>query len=152
MLTMQSLAAKRRIKGKRGFTLMEILIVLAIIAMLVGLIGTNIFARYNKAQKDTTAVQIKNVMMLLDQLKLDIGRYPTDDEGLQILVTDPGVPGWNGPYTQGGTLPQDAWKHDFHYQAPADADGEPVVMSFGADDKEGGTGSNGDVASSLPAG
>lgn len=152
MLTLQTLAAKRQIKGKRGFTLMEILIVLAIIAMLVAIIGPNIFKRFSHAKVTNTAIQMKSLESGLQALKLDIGRDPTDDEGLALLVTDAGVTGWNGPYITGNVLPKDAWGNDYIYQAPADSQSEPVILSYGADGKEGGAGDDADITNAATAG
>jgi len=85
----------------------------------------------------------------LDRFKLDVSRYPTDEEGLMALIRKPGdITGWNGPYLDGSYMPKDAWNHDFIYDV--DSSGKAVIISLGADGKEGGEGLNADLHSTDP--
>ena len=94
----------------------------------------------------TTKTTMATLETALDRFKLDAGRYPTDEEGLMALVRKPGdITGWNGPYLDGSYMPKDAWNHDFVYDV--DSSGKAVIISYGADGKEGGEGLNADLRS-----
>jgi general secretion pathway protein G len=133
---------RRRI---RGFTLMELLVVLAILGLLMSLVGPAVLNQLGGAKSKTAAIQVKDIEQALEMYKLDVGRYPTTEQGLVALVQNPGgVSGWNGPYLKGGKLPQDPWKQDYHYRFPG-VRGEVDIYSFGMDGTEGGDGENADV-------
>jgi general secretion pathway protein G len=137
---------RREVAGKGGYTLLEMLIVLAIIALIAALVGPRLFAEFDKSKVTAARVQAKSLRSALDTLELDIGRFPTDSEGLQLLVQPAdGVANWHGPYLS-SAVPKDPWGHDYVYQAPKDSGQEPHVISYGADGKEGGTGDNADIA------
>jgi general secretion pathway protein G len=137
-------ARVRRAAGKAGYSLMEILIVLAIMGLLVALVGPQLANLFGGAQSKTATAQIKTLKETLHTMNLDIGRYPSQEEGLNLLVQAPGdgVANWNGPYLD--KLPQDPWKQPYVYTAPGDS-GEPTVSSLGKDGKPGGTGANADI-------
>lgn len=129
----------------RGFTLMELLVVLAILGLLMSLVGPAVLNQLGGAKSKTAAIQVKDIEQALEMYKLDVGRYPTTGQGLVALVQKPdGVGGWNGPYLKGGKLPQDPWKQDYHYRFPG-VRGEIDIYSFGMDGTEGGDGENADV-------
>ena len=131
--------ARRR---ARGFTLIELLVVLAILTLLAGLVGPRVLGQLGGAKAKTAAVQIADLDNSLELFKLDVGRYPTTQEGLQALVTKPGaVNGWNGPYLKGG-VPSDPWGNPYRY---ANNGGAIEIISLGADGAAGGDGENADV-------
>ncbi len=130
---------------KAGFSLLEILIVLTIIALIAALVGPRLLAQLDRSKVMAARVQVRALQSAIGTLHLDIGRYPTPSEGLNLLVTDsPPAPGWAGPYLS-GSLPLDPWRHPYVYEAPADSSGQPKVYSYGADGKAGGEGLNADV-------
>jgi len=128
----------------RGFTLIELLVVLAILTMLAGLVGPKVLNQLGGAKSKTAGVQIADLDKALELFKLDVGRYPTTQEGLAVLVTKPGnANGWNGPYLKGG-LPSDPWGNPYRYVNPA-SDGGMEILSLGADNAPGGDGENADI-------
>ncbi len=136
---------ERRLKRKAGYSLLEILIVIAIIALLVTLVGPQLFKMFGGAQSKAATAQIRSLKTAMSAMHLDIGRYPTEAEGLSLLIQAPGegVPNWNGPYLD-GELPKDPWGEDYRYIAPV-GDEQPKIGTFGEDKKEGGSGANADV-------
>ncbi|HEX3918734.1 MAG TPA: type II secretion system major pseudopilin GspG [Caulobacteraceae bacterium] len=144
------LARRRRaaLAAKAGYSLLEILIVLAIIALIAALVGPRLFAQLDHAKVTTARVQTRSLESALQTMELDIGRYPTESEGLNLLVTGDrkSVAGWNGPYLS-GNLPNDPWGHAYVYDPPADAAHGPKVHSLGSDGKPGGTDNAADIYS-----
>ena len=132
--------------SKAGYSLLEILIVLTIIALIAALVGPRLFAQLDRAKVTTARVQVRSLETAVQTMQLDIGRYPTQAEGLDLLVkADPKtVTGWYGPYLSGG-LPNDPWGHPYVYVAPVDATHPPTVFSYGADGKPGGQGNAADI-------
>lgn len=107
-----------------GFTLLELLVVIAILGLLAALVGPRIFNALSGAKNKLVAQQIDNIGGALDMYKLDVGSYPTGEQGLQALVTKPSdVNGWNGPYTKSGSVPKDPWDHDWTYHQPSTRQG-----------------------------
>ena len=105
--------------GQRGFSLVEMLVVLALIGMVTALIGPQVVGYLGGAKEDTAKAEIANLETSLDLFKLDVGRYPNDREGLQALVAKPsGVDRWHGPYLQHADVPADPWGHPYVYQTP----------------------------------
>ncbi len=131
----------------RGFTLIELLVVLAILAMLATVAGPAVMKQFGGAKSKTAIVQIANFENALDTFRLDVGRYPTNNEGLQALIANPGsLTGWNGPYLKGSSLPADPWGNPYHYANPG-ASGGMEVFTLGADNAPGGDGENADIRS-----
>jgi general secretion pathway protein G len=136
--------------------LLEILVVLAIIALVAAVVGPRLFAQLDRSKTQSARLQIRALEAALETMRLDIGRLPTEEEGLALLVEgDPEtVPGWQGPYID-KALPADPWARPYVYVAPsAEATGVPgapeavaTVLSYGADGTEGGEGVNADVSS-----
>ena len=133
--------------GRRaGFTLIELLVVLAILGLLIGLVTPQVMKYLGKARSDTARVDIRNIGIALDLFRLDLGRYPTQDEGLKALVQQPpGLQRWQGPYLKETQVPTDPWTRPYHYQIPSQHGGDYDLYTLGADDAPGGTGENQDV-------
>jgi general secretion pathway protein G len=126
-------------------TLIEILVVLVLIGVVLGVVGGNFIGRGEKAKADAARIEIGQIGQSLDLYKLEIGRYPTTQEGLQALIAAPaGVSNWNGPYWKKSTVPKDPWGNEYKYAAPGQR-GPYDILSWGADGKEGGEGVNADI-------
>lgn len=115
-----------------GFTLLELLVVLVIIGLLAGIVGPRLFANVDKSKETTAKAQIHVLSKAVDQLRLDIGRYPTAQEGLALLMTPPsdGTPGWSGPYLK-KAAPLDPWGRPYHYTSPGAHNADYDVVSYG---------------------
>lgn len=165
MIALHSAQSRRRsIKARRrdrtGYSLLEILVVLAIIALIAAVVGPRLFSQLDRGKTTTARLQIRSLEAAVETMRLDIGRLPTEQEGLQLLVQAEAsqVPGWSGPYLE-KSLPSDPWARPYIYVAPSpDATGAPGapsaqahVMSYGADGTEGGEGVNADVTSDPAA-
>jgi general secretion pathway protein G len=128
-------------------TLIEILVVLVLIGIVLGIVGGNFIGRGEKAKADAAKIEIGQIGQALDLFKLEVGRYPTSQEGLQALITaPPGLSSWNGPYWKKSTLPKDPWGNEYKYTAPGQH-GAYDILSYGADGREGGDGTDKDIAS-----
>ena len=136
-------------KHVSGMTLIEILVVLVLIGIVLGIVGGNFIGRGEKAKGDAAKIEIGQIGQALDLYKLEIGRYPTTQDGLQALIQAPsGASNWNGPYWKKSTMPKDPWGTDYKYTSPAQSGGPYEISSYGADGKEGGEGANQDIMSS----
>lgn len=130
-----------------GFTLIELLVVLAILGLLAGLVGPQLIKHLGESKSKTAKLQIEELASALDMYKLDVGKYPATDEGLNALVEAPGSAKiWNGPYLRKKKIPMDPWNNPYHYAAPGQH-GKFDVFSLGADGAEGGEGEDADVVS-----
>ncbi len=135
----------KRLKNRQGFTLIELLVVMVILGLLAALVGPRLFGHVGAANQKAAKTQIEMLGQALDAYRLDVGKYPSTTEGLNALVTNPGVEGWNGPYLKKG-LPNDPWKKPYQYQSPGDH-GDYDIVSYGADGAPGGEGESKDVTS-----
>ncbi len=133
-------------KRRAGFTLIELLVVMLILGLLAALVGPKLFGKVGKAKIRAAKAQISLLEDALDAFRLDVGRYPTTEEGLQALVEQPsGVTKWDGPYLK-KKVPKDPWGHDYVYKCPGEH-GDYDLYSLGADGEEGGEGENADITS-----
>ena len=129
---------------KDGITLIELLVVMVIIALFATLVGQRVFRNVEKARQTTAKAQIGEFESVLDAFRLDVGRYPTSEEGLQSLRVRPGtLERWDGPYLR-KDVPQDPWNHPYIYRCPGQH-GDFDLLSYGADGQEGGDGDAADV-------
>lgn len=131
----------------RGFTLLELLVVVAIIGLLVAYVGPRYAAQLGKSETAAARAQLEALARALDTYRLDTGRYPTAAQGLAALRERPaGEPRWNGPYLQ-KDVPPDPWGKPYAYRTPpAGGKGDFELLSFGRDGAPGGSGENADVA------
>jgi general secretion pathway protein G len=133
--------------GSPGFSLIELLVVLAIIGLIVGLVGPKVLNYMASSRAKTAGLQVQNFRQSLDLYYLDVGRYPTTSETLSALVQQPAaVDQWKGPYLKTGAVPADPWGQPYRYTSPGEH-GDYDISSLGADGREGGSGENADVTS-----
>lgn len=129
---------------QHGFSLIELLVVLLIIGLLVGYVGPNYFKKADQAKVTAARGQIEALSKALDQYRIDVGRYPTSEQGLAALMEQPeGAKNWQGPYLK-KAVPNDPWDHSYEYKAPGEH-GEFDLSSPGADGKPGGEGLDTDI-------
>ena len=134
------------IDNPKGFTLIELIVVMVILGLLATLVGPRIFGKVEKAKYNAAKTEIEMLGQALDLFRLDVGRYPSTEEGLQALREDPGIEDlWDGPYLK-KAVPTDPWKNEFHYQSPGDH-GDYDLYSYGADNSSGGEGEAKDIVS-----
>lgn len=142
---MNSMASWNRTKrGIGGFTLMELLVVLAILGLLMSLVGPQVLNQLGGAKTKTAAIQIRDLESALEIYKVDVGRFPSTEQGLKALVNKPaGVAGWNGPYLK-SEVPLDPWDREYIYKYPGDR-GEVDIISYGQNGSPGGEGEDSDI-------
>jgi general secretion pathway protein G len=129
----------------RGFTLLELLVVMVIIGLLAGLVGPRYFAQVGKSQVKVARSQIEELEKALDQYRIDMGRFPSTEEGLDALVSSPiNEPDWSGPYLK-KAVPLDPWGHPYVYANPGTHNNDIDLLSFGKDGRPGGSGENADL-------
>ncbi len=131
--------------SSRGFTLLELLVVMVIIGLLAGYVGPKYFAQIGKSEVKTAKAQIDALGKALDQYRLDTGHYPSTAQGLAALVARPtGEAKWDGSYLQKNTVPPDPWGNPYVYKQPGDH-GDYDLLSYGQDGQLGGTGQAADI-------
>ncbi len=129
---------------QQGFTLLELLVVMVIIGLLAGYVGPKYFAQIGKSEIKATRAQIDALEKALDQYRLDVGRYPSTEQGLNALMKQPaGETRWQGPYLR-KDVPLDPWGAAYQYRQPGEH-GEFDLFSFGKDGKAGGDGEAADI-------
>lgn len=136
------------IRRTRGFTLLELLVVLVIIGLLASLVGPKLFGKVDSAKVQTAQTQVKMLKGALETMRLDIGRFPTAAEGMALLNEAPRderiAPRWKGPYLD-QAVPLDPWGASYQYSVPGSGGQAFSLYSFGADGKRGGEGNDADV-------
>lgn len=138
---------RKRKRNEQGFTLVEIMIVVIIIGLLAALVGPKLFGKLGESKTKIAKAQIEMLGQALDNLRLDVGRYPTSEEGLKALVEKPsGMEGWKGPYLKKKEIPNDPWNRPYVFRSPGQH-GDYDLFSYGLDGTEGGEGENEDVVS-----
>lgn len=134
------------IKNKKGFTLIELIVVITILGLLAALVIPKMFGRIGESKQKAAKAQIELFATAFDAFRLDTGRYPTTDEGLQSLRSKPtGNDKWKGPYLP-KDIPLDPWGNAYQYKSPGEH-GDYDLLSFGADNVLGGEGENQDIVS-----
>jgi general secretion pathway protein G len=137
---------RRRAHGQRGFTLVEMLVVITIIGLIMGLIGPRVLSYLSESKVKTAKIQIQSFVTALDLFYLDMGRYPSSSEGLAVLTNDPGgLRTWNGPYLKASGVPNDPWGHPYVYRSPGERNNYDII-SYGSDGQEGGSGTAADIS------
>lgn len=140
--------------SQKGFTLIEMLVVLVLVGLLASLVGPRLFSRVDTAKVQTAQAQIKLLKGALETMRLDLGEYPSVPEGLNWLASAPTdsmmALRWRGPYLDGG-VPMDPWGRPYQYTPPIDSRQPFQLISFGADGKLGGTGNNADIGDVPPS-
>ena len=130
---------------ERGFTLVEMLVVITIIALIMSLVGPRVLNYLSESKVKAAKIQMQSFSSALDLLYLDTGRYPSSAEGLTTLVKPTSaMRGWNGPYLKGGNVPNDPWGKPYVYRSPGERS-KYEITSYGADGQEGGTGTAADI-------
>lgn len=128
-----------------GYSLVEVMVVMVIVAILVGLVGPRVIGYLGRARAQSAEVQIGNISAAMDLFLLDVGRYPTEREGLSALIQTNGrITGWRGPYLGEDALPTDPWGRPFRYDITRDGQSFRI-FTYGADDQPGGEGENADI-------
>jgi len=137
--------AKTR-RRNRGFSLIELIVVLVILGLLATVVGPKVMDRLGRGKSEIAKLQIDQLEGALGLLRFDVGRYPTTSEGLPALIDNPGIENWAGPYLDKRTLPKDPWGREYQYRAPGQY-GDFDMYSLGADGVEGGEDDSADVTS-----
>ncbi len=136
----------RRIANRLGFSLIELLIVMIIMGLLASLVGPRMFGKLDMAKQKTASSQMAMLLTALDSYRLDLGAYPTTEQGLEILYRNTAnISDWNGPYVA-KEIPLDPWGNPYIYRNPGQH-GEIDILTFGADGREGGEKENADIGS-----
>ena len=142
-LRLRKAGSRRR---QAGFTLVEMLVVITIIGLIMALVGPRVLTYLSDSKAKAAKIQIESFSSALDLYFLDLGRYPTSNEGLAALTQKNNALGWNGPYLRGGVVPNDPWGHGYVYRSPGER--APFdIISLGSDCQEGGSGTAADIAS-----
>ena len=137
---------KQRNRDRKAFTLVELMVVIVVIAMVMALVGTNVMKRFGRAKAELAKPKIALLEQAINQFAVDVGRFPDDAEGFDVLVENPGeLEGWNGRYVKPSQL-LDPWGNPFIYVAEGEINPDSFdIICLGADGQQGGEGDNADV-------
>jgi general secretion pathway protein G len=137
-------SGKQFLRRSAGFTLLELLVVMLIIGLLAGYVAPRYFAQIGKSEVKAAKAQIDALEKALDQYRLDVGHYPTTEQGLNALMVRPAEETkWQGPYLK-KAVPMDPWGHPYQYKSPGEH-GEVDLLSFGKDGQPGGSDEAADI-------
>lgn len=137
----------RKPSDEDGYTLSELLIVLAVLAMVVAAVTPALLSRFNSGKIRSAQLQVNTIAMAMDEFLVDVGRYPTVDEGVDALWSEPSdVGGWQGPYVRSPATLDDPWGNRFVVRSSLDPNIPPAVVSLGADGAPGGEGPAADIS------
>ena len=135
-------------RRERGFSLIEIMVVMVIIGMLMAVVAPRFIRQSEKAAAKAARVQVESMGTTLDTFRLDVGRYPTTQEGLAALIQRPfGIERWDRPYLKQNVIPPDPWQRPYYYRSPGEGGRPYDLYSLGADGAPGGESDNRDVTS-----
>ncbi len=137
---------EKRNAAQRGFSLIELIVVLVILGLLATIVGPRVIEQLSKGKANIAKVQVADLEGALGLFRFDVGRYPTTAEGLNALLENPGLDNWSGPYLTKSSLPKDPWGHEYQYRSPG-MHSDYDLYCLGADGVEGGEGDNADVTS-----
>ncbi len=140
------LPLSRRSRAAAGFSLLEMIIVLVLMGLIAALVVPRLTGVLGKNKVRATKVQIQLLATAIERYQIDVGKYPTQEQGFSALLTKPQdveADAWDGPYTEKNFVPKDAWNHEFIYNAGKDS--RYVIMSYGADGQPGGEGDDADL-------
>jgi general secretion pathway protein G len=139
------MAVRRHDTARAGFTLLELLVVVAILGLLAAFVGPRYFGQLGKSESGVAAAQVRSFVDALDAYRVDLGRYPTSAEGLTALVERPaGDSRWRGPYLR-KAVPLDPWGRPYLYRSPGQGGADYDLLSYGKDGAPGGSGADADV-------
>ncbi|MBL8537055.1 MAG: type II secretion system major pseudopilin GspG [Hyphomonadaceae bacterium] len=140
----------RKPRTLKAYTLTEMLVVLVIVGLLAAIVGPRLFSRLDDAKVRSARLQMTSLQTAIDLFRIDTGRLPSPEEGLNVLVSAPAAePNWLGPYIARAAIPPDPWGREYIYEAGAEGF---RIVSYGADGREGGAGANTDVIMDIAAG
>ena len=143
---MRRSAVRRRLSGDEGYTLTEILVVMAVIGLIAAVLTPGLVGQLGRSRTKAAQVQVETVATAVEMFRSDVGRYPSQAEGLQSLIAQPGAAeGWTGPYVKSAKALKDPWGNDMTYRLSDDGRSF-LVTSHGADGQENGQGLNRDLA------
>jgi general secretion pathway protein G len=137
-------AASRPVRRQAGFTLLELLVVVAILGLLAAFVGPRYFGQLGKSETGVATAQVRSFVDALDAYRVDMGRYPTTQEGLSALVDRSSDPRWRGPYLR-KAIPLDPWGRPYVYRSPGQGGAEYDLRSYGKDGAPGGGGADSDI-------
>jgi len=137
---------QKRRRSQRGFSLIELIVVLVILGLLATVVGPQVMSRLAQGKAEIAKIQIDQLKGAIGLFRFDVGRYPTTSEGLRALIEEAGIQNWNGSYLDSRKIPKDPWSRDYEYRSPGQ-NGDFDLWSFGADGTQGGADDAADITS-----